>query len=181
MRVRGRGLRIRILDWCKSWFTVNSEAHNLAKFAAQPGFCIQQAYNHADSGPVAEAAGTWIDKMPGTPMLLLSPASLPGFNPHPACLRSLEGHSGGVVTVALTPDGRLAISGSRDRTLRVWEVESGRCLAVSAVSALTTVMRIKGMQMILGDLNGNVYFSQLHHVEEGTPFVTASRLSLIVH
>ena len=36
-----------------------------------------------------------------------------------------EGHSGPVRAVAFSPDGRHIVSGSGDRTLRLWEVESG--------------------------------------------------------
>ena len=42
------------------------------------------------------------------------------------CLRTLEGHTDGVVAVSLTPDGQLAVSGSREGTLRVWEVVRAR-------------------------------------------------------
>ncbi len=45
------------------------------------------------------------------------------------CLATLEGHTGSVGGVALSGDGRRALSGSKDLTVRVWEVETGRCLA----------------------------------------------------
>ena len=45
-----------------------------------------------------------------------------------ACLRTLEGHSGWVLSVSVTPDGRRAVSASWDKTLRVWDLESGACL-----------------------------------------------------
>ena len=47
-------------------------------------------------------------------------------------LRTLEGHTGAVSGVALSGDGRLAVSASWDNTLKVWEVESGRELRTLA-------------------------------------------------
>jgi WD40 repeat protein len=43
-------------------------------------------------------------------------------------LRILEGHDGSVGAVALTPGGRHVISGSTDRTLRVWDLQRGEVL-----------------------------------------------------
>lgn len=43
-------------------------------------------------------------------------------------IRTLAGHAGSVRSVALTSDGRLAVSASDDQTLKVWDVESGRAL-----------------------------------------------------
>ena len=40
------------------------------------------------------------------------------------------GHTDSVRSVAWSPDGRRALSGSLDNTVRVWEVESGRTLSV---------------------------------------------------
>ncbi len=47
-----------------------------------------------------------------------------------SCLRGLNGHKGGVRDVALSDDGRVAISGGEDRSFRVWEPATGRCLKV---------------------------------------------------
>ena len=41
-------------------------------------------------------------------------------------IRTLEGHTSWVHTVALTPDGRYAISGSGDATLQMWDLESNQ-------------------------------------------------------
>ena len=41
---------------------------------------------------------------------------------------TLGGHTDVVTSLALTPDGRQAVSGSADKTLRVWELATGRCI-----------------------------------------------------
>jgi WD40 repeat protein len=40
-------------------------------------------------------------------------------------LRTLQGHGGWVSAVAVTPDGRRAVSASEDQTLKVWDLDSG--------------------------------------------------------
>jgi WD40 repeat protein len=40
-------------------------------------------------------------------------------------VRTLEGHTGSVNAVAVTPDGRFAVSASNDGTLKVWDIEKG--------------------------------------------------------
>lgn len=43
------------------------------------------------------------------------------------CLRKLEGHTDKVSCIAVLSDGRV-VSGSMDGTLRVWDIETGKCL-----------------------------------------------------
>ena len=44
------------------------------------------------------------------------------------CLCVLQGHTDVITSVGLTSDERLAISHSADRTVRLWDVATGRCL-----------------------------------------------------
>ena len=53
----------------------------------------------------------------------LQPALHP---PGTALIRTLTGHSNWVNAVAVTPDGRRAVSASEDQTLKVWDLGSGR-------------------------------------------------------
>ena len=47
----------------------------------------------------------------------------PGDGPH---LATLKGHSDWVTACAVLPDGRRALSASADRTLKLWDLETGR-------------------------------------------------------
>eukprot|EP01051_Picozoa_sp_SAG22_P037261 SAG22_NODE_18498_length_286_cov_0.844920_1_plen_75_part_01 len=44
------------------------------------------------------------------------------------CLRTLEGHSDVVNSVAFDASGGTLASGSRDQTVKLWDVASGECL-----------------------------------------------------
>jgi WD40 repeat protein len=40
----------------------------------------------------------------------------------------LKGHKDSVTSAVFSPDGKLIVSGSHDRTVRIWDSETGRCL-----------------------------------------------------
>lgn len=44
------------------------------------------------------------------------------------CLKTLEGHSNSVTSIALSPDNQFLVSGSYDETAKLWHVETSECL-----------------------------------------------------
>ena len=55
--------------------------------------------------------------------------SPPTHSKAPAWVGELEGHNDDVYAVVVTPDGRHAVSGSEDSTLKVWDLGTGTCTA----------------------------------------------------
>jgi WD40 repeat protein len=91
---------------------------------------FQMAWNNAASGPVAEQVAKMECEGKGLSREWLRLRNRPPFTPNPACLKVLEGHTNSVCAVAMTPDGGRAISGSDDKTLRLWDLATGACLKV---------------------------------------------------
>ncbi len=46
----------------------------------------------------------------------------------PTCLHTLIGHQQAVSSIAFSPDGRQLVSSSFDKTIKVWDTNSGKCL-----------------------------------------------------
>jgi len=69
----------------------------------------------------------------GKPWLWLRPLNSSLTAPGGPLIRTLEGHKDWVNAVAVTPDGRRAVSGSGDRALRLWDLESGQTIRVLEV------------------------------------------------
>lgn len=65
----------------------------------------------------------------------VSPPGLPTANPlthvnslFSQCIHSLPGHTSTIRCIKVLPHRPIAVSGSRDYTLRVWDIQRGRCL-----------------------------------------------------
>jgi WD40 repeat protein len=108
---------------------VEHECYPLLEVGVRPGFVVQHAFNYAPRGLVHEVATRVLPSME-VPLLIRHWCVSDRYNPKPALLRTLEGHASWVWSMSVTPDGRHAVSGSDDETVRVWDLETGVCLRV---------------------------------------------------
>lgn len=117
------------LDKLKAYYSfLGQEANNLQNYAADfPFFAFQQAWNWSADGQVGKEAENLTQEQRQR-LLLCAGHTRPPDNPQPQMLQNLQGHQGGVYSVALSLDGTRAVSGSDDNTLKVWDLESGECL-----------------------------------------------------
>ena len=100
---------------------LNSQSHAILKFAHLPQYTIQHAFNSSLMKSVHDAAEELIQHSKSDHVLLNRISYHPQDNNDPPCLKILEGHTAEIFCIDITPDGRRAISGSADSTLRIWD------------------------------------------------------------
>ncbi|MGH9754228.1 MAG: NB-ARC domain-containing protein [Blastocatellia bacterium] len=95
---------------------------------------------------------------------LTSPRIVPKFDlpdlPHPALIRTLEGHAYSVRGCAFSPDGKLIVSASSDRTLKVWDAQTGQTLATFFADGSMYSCVVYGEMIAAGGARG-IYFLRL--------------------
>ncbi len=110
---------------------VNFESQGLSEFGTRPHYCLQQAYNTANAGPVTSTADSVLKSIKNAMAILCEPSyARPIYNPCSPALKILEGHTGNVTSVAILPNGRFALSASTDTTLRLWDLNSSECIHI---------------------------------------------------
>ncbi len=79
--------------------------------------------------------------------------------------RPLEGHQGLVDAVAITADGRRVVSGSWDKTLKVWDLETGALICTFNCEGCVDCAAVApdGRTFVAGDAGGRVYFLRLEN------------------
>jgi WD40 repeat protein len=90
----------------------------------------------------------------------LTPGLIPAGGP---MLRTLGGHTWGVTSVCVTPDGRRAISGSDDHTLKVWELETGEVIATFTADGALYACAVApdGVTTVAAGASDRVHFLRL--------------------
>ncbi len=120
-------LRVRLQPVLR---TLDREAHNLRRWDAEkdPVYFAQQIHNRAitqNAYNVTTVAAARLSELALPTLRLRWRGSLESADLE----RTLTGHTGDVNTVCVTRDGQFVLSGSEDRTVRLWDIESGEPLA----------------------------------------------------
>lgn len=82
-------------------------------------------------------------------------------------VRTLAGHKSWVWGVAVTPEGEHAVSASHDKTLKLWDLRNGACLATftADTGVLACAVAPDGKAVVAGDRSGTVHFLRLDREE----------------
>jgi hypothetical protein len=85
-------------------------------------------------------------------------------------IRTLEGHLGPVLAVAMSGDGTRAVSGSGDEMLKVWDLTTGGVVASFAADypLQCCASSPRGETLVAGDTSGRVHLLRLEGLGLGT-------------
>ena len=114
---------------------------NASFLGEHPASFFQQAYNEPVQSPVSKSAQLlWVlasdtckksasASPPLAPNCFLEWLNRPAEWQRPSCLMTLLGHTQRVKSVAISGDGVTIVSGSSDKTVKVWDAQTGACRA----------------------------------------------------
>src|SRR5581483_8575540 len=77
-----------------------------------------------------------------------------------------EGHTDEILGVAISADGARVVSAGRDRTIRVWEAQTGKAVTVASLPFVIASLALSGRELVVGGQSGNVRQLELHDPEE---------------
>ena len=101
----------------------------ISDYSGQEGFLANLARNDDAAGPVHQEGERKLKRFNGIKLIKQFHVG-ERYNPIPACLTILEGHEDRIYDVALSADGKTIVSGSADKTVRIWDMKSGSCIRV---------------------------------------------------
>lgn len=126
---------------------------------------ISQLYGRlmSDNSPVIKGLLNNAMKEIRKPWLKMLQQSL--IPPGGSLLYTLEGHTSTVTSVALSVDGKRAVSASWDRTLKIWDMEIGEVIAGIGGDSEIDCCAIApdGQTIVTGDGTGRVHFLRLEN------------------
>ncbi len=131
---------------------LDRQAHHLRSWEpqAQPAFFLQQLRNESfmlEFGRLQTCAEAHLAQL-NSPYLS---AQFRTYHESPELVRTLARHTDVVRCVALRTDGRLAVSGSQDMTLKIWDIATGRELRTllgHTATAAAAVLTVNGQLVI---------------------------------
>lgn len=127
--------------WCLNFFTKNlliSGSHDgtIKVWNIKTGACLRTLLAH--DGPV------WAMVRYGNVLVSVSQDRIAKVWDISRCLvyHTLIGHNAAIFAVDMNEDGTLIITGSADRSIRLWELASGKCIKVIWASQTTSIMAV---------------------------------------
>jgi WD40 repeat protein len=94
---------------------------------------------------------------------------------------TLQGHTGSVYAVAVTPDSRYVVSGSYDNTLRVWDLKNGKeILTFTVDGGMTACIAARdNWTIVAGDGFGRLHFLRLIEADETKTVIGDTKIQLL--
>ncbi|KAL3132561.1 hypothetical protein ABBQ32_009100 [Trebouxia sp. C0010 RCD-2024] len=91
-------------------------------------------------------------------------------------LKVMKGHTKKVTSIALNPDAQQIYTGSADRTLRVWHMETGQCIQTIDAGGEVDSMLLSGKMLIVGlHVSNEEGMVRAWHIDLGTDLVLPGR------
>ena len=156
------------LEKIKTYYTfISNQSHHLINFSAYKNFTIQQAFNHvSNSSVVQNAKNILISKKKVEHTFHLLDNYKPKYNPYPNLMHLLNGHFESIETIVLSLDKRIAVTGSKDTNIHIWDLENGRCIKIYKdhnYSIQALCISANRQILLSGDSHGNLFIFDLNN------------------